>query len=41
MQSREGTQASDFRLTDVSGAVHCLDDYHNNWLLLVFHRHLS
>ena len=33
--------AADFALPDTAGRVHRLADYRDDWLLLVFHRHLA
>ncbi len=39
-QTRVGSPAVPFALEDASGALHRLDQYAGQWLLLVFHRHL-
>ena len=37
----EGKKAPAFCLKDINDRSHNLQDYIGNWLLLVFHRHLS
>ena len=41
MSSSVGKPAVEFELKDPCGAVHRLEDYTGQWLLLVFHRHLG
>ncbi len=41
MMSHVGSPAVAFALQDTTGTVHRLEDYRRQWLLMVFHRHLS
>jgi len=41
MKDLTGTLAIDFNLLDTRGESHQLADYRDNWLLMVFHRHLG
>jgi peroxiredoxin len=41
MRDLTGTAASPFSLHDINGVEHSLEDFHGNWLLMVFHRHLG
>jgi peroxiredoxin len=36
-----GKPAVPFRLRDIAGRVHTLEEYRGEWLLMVFHRHLG
>ncbi len=36
-----GRRAAAFQLPDVQGRTWTLDDFRDQWLLLVFHRHLA
>ena len=37
----EETKAFDFELPDVEGRIWRLADFEDQWLLMVFHRHLG
>ena len=39
--SQIGRPAIPFELPDAEGRIHRLADYEDQWLLLVFHRHLG
>lgn len=41
MARKLGSSAVKFELPDGSGAIHSLEQFAGNWLLLVFHRHLA
>jgi peroxiredoxin len=41
MESRVGTPAVPFELSDTAGTLHRLEEFRGRWLLLVFHRHLG
>lgn len=36
-----GKPAIPFKLRDIHGKYHLLEDYRGSWLLMVFHRHLG
>lgn len=41
MTDHTGKAAVPFELPDVDGKTHRLADFSDNWLLMVFHRHLG
>jgi peroxiredoxin len=41
MSDLTGKPAPPFRLGDIDGRIHLLEEYRGNWLLMVFHRHLG
>jgi hypothetical protein len=41
MMPHVGSPAIEFALEDIAGAVHRLEHYRGQWLLMVFHRHLG
>lgn len=40
-KSQVGKPAAPFALEDSAGATHTQEEFHGDWLLLVFHRHLG
>ena len=41
MSDRTDKAAVPFRLPDVDGVEHSLEQFQSSWLLMVFHRHLG
>lgn len=41
MADLTGKPAIPFRLRDIGGRIHTLEEFRGGWLLMVFHRHLG